>query len=151
GTVLGTPIAPHYFITAKHVGGDSATLVYNGQTYHVTSPYDTPNADLRIWHVLGTFSSYAPLYTGNSAGGQTAVLIGRGTQRGSPVMVGASLKGWQWGTSDHVQSWGQNAVAGVVNFGPSYGDALRYDFNAGVNNEGALSNGDSGGGEFIND
>src|SRR5437762_13620106 len=80
GSVLGTPIAPHYFITAKHVGGDSNVLVYNGQNYFVTTPYDDPDADLRIWHVRGTLNSYAPLYTASSEVGQTAMLIGRGTQ-----------------------------------------------------------------------
>src|SRR5262245_19163753 len=44
GDNLGTPIAPHYFITAKHVSGFN--LVYNGQTYPLTSFYDNPNADL---------------------------------------------------------------------------------------------------------
>src|SRR5438876_202694 len=43
GDVLGTPIAPHYFITAKHVGGADNKLVYNGQTFYTTTPYDDPN------------------------------------------------------------------------------------------------------------
>src|SRR5206468_3242077 len=111
GSVLGTPIAPHYFITAKHVGGSDNKLIYNGQTYYATSTsYADPNADLVIIHVLGAFPSYAPLYSGSSEVGQTSMLIGRGTQRGAAVVVNSTTKGWQWGTSDSVQSWGQNAV-----------------------------------------
>src|SRR5438874_6368270 len=92
GNYLGTPIAPHYFVTAGHVGGASSVLVLNGVTYTGTKGYTDTTADLSIWHVLGTFNSYAPMYTGNSEMGQTATLIGRGTQRGSAVNVGATLK-----------------------------------------------------------
>jgi hypothetical protein len=150
GSYLATPIAPHYFITALHVGG-APTLSYGGKDYSWSAYYDCPDADLRIWHINGTFSSYAPLYTGSSEVGQTMMIVGRGTQRGSDVFSGPTLRGWQWGTFDSVQSWGTNAVAGIANFGAPYGQTLQYNFDAGVANEGALSNGDSGGGEFVLD
>src|SRR4051812_9505377 len=63
GLFLGTPIAPHYFITAEHVGGFvGLPFLSQGNTYNTTAFYDTPNADLRIWKVAETFPTYAPLY-----------------------------------------------------------------------------------------
>jgi hypothetical protein len=68
------------------------------------------------------------------------------------VKVGTTLKGWQWATQDKVESWGDNTVAGIKNFGSGYGDLLRFTFDrAGTANEGSLSTGDSGGGVFIKD
>jgi hypothetical protein len=60
------------------------------------------------------------------------------------------LKGWQWGAFDSVQAWGTNVVTGTLNF-PPFGDLMYFDFDRnGLFDEGALSNGDSGGGVFIN-
>src|SRR5438034_93312 len=154
-TYIRLPHGSKRCITDGQVGGAFSFLVYNGKTYTGTKGYTDPNADLAIWHVLGTFNSYAPLYTGSNETGltatQPAMLIGRGTPRGAAVTVNNVTKGWQWGTADSVQSWGQNAVSSIFNLGGQYGQTLQYHFDAGATNEGALSNGDSGGGEYILD
>jgi hypothetical protein len=88
GGFLGTPIAPQYFIAAQHVGGSiGQTFTFNGVSYTTTAYRDDPNSDLRIWKVNGTFPIYAPLYTTNDEVGKFMVDIGRGTQRGDPVML----------------------------------------------------------------
>jgi hypothetical protein len=84
--------------------------------------------------------------------GKSLVVIGRGRQRGAPVFnTGGALRGWQWGTDDGVQSWGENVVSGITDYAQA-GDqkALYFDFDAGAGpNEAALSGGDSGGGVYI--
>lgn len=86
GGVLGTPVAPQYFIAASHVGGAvGQTFVFNGVSYTTTAYWDDVNTDLRIWKVDGVFPIYAPLYTASDEVGKTLVVIGRGTQRGNPV------------------------------------------------------------------
>jgi hypothetical protein len=64
GGVLGTPIAPQYFIAAHHVGGSvGQSFTFNGAAYTTTAFWDDTNSDLRVWKVSGTFPTYAPLYT----------------------------------------------------------------------------------------
>jgi hypothetical protein len=147
GLFLGTPIAPNYFVTAAHIGGSVGdTFAYGGVSYTTTAVSDDPNSDLAIWKVSGTFPSYAPLYT-NAGGevGQTLYDFGRGTQRGTAVMVNGALAGWQIGASDNLQRWGQNVVDSiqqgmlVANFSAT--SSLAYEC--------TLSVGDSGGGVFI--
>ena len=106
------------------------------------------------------------------------VVFGRGTQRGQPLYgpingpvqpslaptgpqeitpdyndhfpPGYEIKGYTWGPEDRVQSWGENTVKQVVNFGPDFGQYLYFTFDAnGLANEAHLSAGDSGGGVFI--
>lgn len=87
GGFLGTPVAPHYFIAAQHIGGSiGQAFVYDGVTYTTTAYWNDPNSDLRLWQVDGAFPMYAPLYATNDEVGKTLVVIGRGTQRGEPVM-----------------------------------------------------------------
>jgi hypothetical protein len=154
GNFLGTPIAPNYFITAAHVAFGNS-LVYHGQTYSTNGNFTSPDADLRIWRISGTFDSWAPMYDAAVDGsevGKSLVVIGRGRQRGAPVFnTGGALRGWQWGTDDGVQSWGENVVSGITDYAQA-GDqkALYFDFDAGAGpNEAALSGGDSGGGVYI--
>ena len=155
GAFLGTPIAPNYFITAAHIGGASlvgTSIQYQGASYTTTAAYTEPNSDLCIYRVSGTFSTYAPLYTtpGGEVG-QGLVVFGRGTQRGSPVLVGSDqhLGGWMWGTSDGVQRWGQNTVSQIYT-DPTLGTFLYAPFSQnGGPNEATLSTGDSGGGVFV--
>ena len=149
----GIPIAPHYFITASHVGGNpGAAIWFRGTNYTTTNQYDDPNTDLRIYKVSGTFPAYAQLYTKTDEVGKLATVFGRGTGRGTDVKVGTSLKGWQWAALDKVESWGDNNVAGLKDFGAGYGTFLDFKFDrTGTANEAALSNGDSGGGVFIKD
>lgn len=144
GSYLGTPVSPTHFITAKHVGGAVGdTFLYNGIAYTTTAVYNN-GTDLNIWQVNNTFSTYAPLYNGGNVAGQSAVIFGRGTQRGGEVIVNNELKGWTWGASDGTMRWGENTVAGDL------GNLVKFSFdlNAGEN-EVHVSNGDSGGGVFV--
>jgi len=153
GNFLGTPIAPNAFITAKHVGGQLGdTFTFNQLSYTTTAYFDCPASDLRVWRVSAAFPVYAPLYTGGSEVGQSLVVFGRGTQRGSEVRVNGNLRGWRWGASDQRQRWGQNVVSGVADEGAGLGQMLQagFDYAAG-DNEAHLSLGDSGGGVFIKD
>jgi len=86
GGVLATPIAPQYFVAAKHVGGSvGGTFVFDGVPYRTVAYWDDPNSDLRIWQVDGGFSRWAPLYSGSDEIGKLLVVLGRGTQRGEEV------------------------------------------------------------------
>ncbi len=153
GNFLGTPIAPNYFITAKHVGGTNGQeFVLNGFTYHAIASFANPDSDLRIWKVAETFPGFALLYTATNEVNKHLVVFGRGTQRGDEVVVDSELKGWKWGTGDGVKRWGENDVAAVVNEAPGLGDLLAATFDRGAGpNEAHLSNGDSGGAVFIRD
>ncbi len=159
GAYLGTPIGSNYFITAGHIGGASlvgTAFVYQGTSYTTTAAYKDPNSDLCIYKVNGTFTSIAPLYTkpGGEVGLQMTV-FGRGTQRGSDVIVGDGANqhvgGWLWGSSDSVERWGTNTVSQIVT-DPTLGPLVYATFDAsGGPNEATLSAGDSGGGVFVQD
>jgi hypothetical protein len=154
GSFLGTPIASNYFVTAKHIGGSiGQTFSFGGTDYTTTAVFPDPDSDLQIWRIAGTFSSHAPLY-GGAAGSEVTlglVVIGRGTQRGNPVLVGndSHLGGWLWGTADGIERWGTNVVSSIAT-DSTYGKLLRapFDMSAGPN-EAHLSSGDSGGAVFI--
>ncbi|HEY7091381.1 MAG TPA: hypothetical protein VH518_25010, partial [Tepidisphaeraceae bacterium] len=157
---LATPIAPNYFITAKHIGGEQdATnfFVWNGVTYTSTTAtgmFDSPNSDLRIWKINQTFPTWAPLYSAESDGseiGKSLVVFGRGTPRGAEVRTSdGALKGWLWGPDDRVKAWGENVVSGFDDYNTGDQKLLTFDFDAsGGPNESILSVGDSGGGVFI--
>jgi hypothetical protein len=145
GSFLGTVIASSYFITAKHVGGSVGdSFLFDGRAYTTTAAYHNPANDLSIWRVDGTFDRFAPVLDQAPAVGTTAVILGRGTQRGADVEVGGVLKGWQWGAADGVMRWGENTVA------TSPAGYLRFKFNAdGGPNEVHLAAGDSGGAVFV--
>ena len=164
GAFLGTPIAPNYFVTAVHVAGDSASpFTFRGTNYTIDASFGTDGgqaiagSDLRIWKVNETFPAFAPLYgtsfnisSTNNETGKHLVVLGRGTQRGDEVRTGdGTLKGWQWGTVDLVQSWGENTVSQITTGTAQQGDFVTFTFDAGVANEGTLSGYDSGGGVFI--
>lgn len=153
---LGTPIAPRYFLAAKHIGGNIGdNFVLNGFTYHTTGMIITnPNADLLIWKVDATFPIYAPLYTNSNEVGQHCVMFGRGTQRGQPVVLPTETKtnGWKWDVTlgDGVKRWGENDVSFIDNGGAGLGDLLKANFDRnGGSNECDLSRGDSSGAMFI--
>jgi len=151
-TFSGTVISSNAFITAKHVGGTVGDLfTFQGAQYTTTASYESPDSDLRIWRVAEQFPVFAPLYTKNKENGKTLVVFGRGTQRGAEVRINNRLKGWEWGTGDSVQRWGQNRVSGIFQGGAEIGEVLRASFNAGGRNEAQLSAGDSGGAVFIKD
>ena len=166
GSYLGTMIGPDTFITAQHFGVNDNKFVYDSVfsgassvTYNIDTAanggvgyYDIAGTDLRIYKITGTFSTYAPVYTGSSelsTGISDFVVVGRGTQRGSDVTVGGNLRGWLWGAGDGVARWGTNQYSSVTTVG-GLGDMLTANFNplAGTS-EATLSGGDSGGASFI--
>jgi hypothetical protein len=146
GDYLGTAIAPHFFVTAKHVGAGPTAFVFHGVSYTIVRSFADPSADLRIFEVSGTLPVYAPLYSRSDEVGQHLVVIGRGTQRGVERSVNGQLRGWNWGAGDGVQRWGENQVAGIV------GGTLSVLFDqAGLPQEAHISGGDSGGAVFLKD
>jgi len=153
GNYLGTPIAPRFFITASHIFVPPDTVfVFNGVTYHPTVLFATLDSDLSVWQVAETFPRYAPLYTSSDESNKHVVVIGRGTERGDPVVVGGLTNGWTWGTTNYVQRWGENDVSSITDFGLGVGELLTCTFDRGAgSNECHLSLGDSGGAMFIQD
>jgi hypothetical protein len=164
GAYLGTMIAPQYFITAQHFGTQGSTFtqssLFNGGsdvTYNIDTTanggagyWDIAGTDLRIFKIQGAFSTYAPLYTGSSETGLTMEINGRGGPRGADVLIGGVLHGWQDTTPDGTARWGTNTVSGI--YSSAIGDLLTASFSAsGTAEEATLSNGDSGGGVFVDD
>lgn len=151
GGVLGTPIAPHFFASAAHVG-NQGTFTYQGNTYTIVRSFSVPGTDLLLWQVVETFPTFAPLYTKHDEVGQSFVVIGRGTQRGAAVTLSDGVHGWYWGSADGVRRWGQNVVAGIYTYQFPQNDLLVAPFDQnGLANEAMLATGDSGGAIFIND
>jgi len=148
GGFLATPIAPRFFLAAQHIGA-YPTFSFNNVTYNATNYFDCPNTDLRIFVVDQTFASWAPLYTNKNEAGKHCVLIGRGTERGDPIVSRNVTNGWKWGSDTQVQRWGENDVQTNVS-DPDLGDFLYCAFDrSGNSNECDLSVGDSGGAMFI--
>jgi hypothetical protein len=146
GNFLGTAIAPHYFVTAKHLGTGPTQFSYHGVDYVIVRSFEDSGSDLRIFEVEGTLPIYAPLYSRSDEVGQHLVVIGRGTQRGAERVVNGQLRGWEYGPGDGVQRWGENEVARIVR-GALY---VLFD-RAGLPQESHLSAGDSGGAVFLKD
>ncbi len=175
GTFLGTAIAPQYFITAQHIGGVGpggvttfvSTAAFNGVadvTYNIDTAangglgyWNIAGTDFRIFKITGSFSEWAPLYTGVTELNSTIVLNGNGGPRGAAVMVdngfGPQLAGWKATSGGLTSRWGTNVVSGIVPDGFSpVGSLLEAQFNPlPGTDEAFLSGGDSGGGVFIND
>ncbi len=161
GSFAGTPIAHHFFITARHVGGAVGDkFIFQGRAFTAAEAFDDPNSDLRIWRICETFPSFAPLHEETNELGKAVIVFGRGTQRGDPVFAGDDLRGWKWGGSDGRLRWGENRISQITDVGefdpnsPLAGlqNLLKATFDAdGGPNEAHLSAGDSGGALFIND
>ena len=154
GGYLGTPIAPHFFVSATHIGQAGSNLIFQGSTDTIVRSVSLPGSDLLIWQVKETFPSFAPLYFKSDEVSRHLVVIGRGTERGSEVTLGGTMRGWNWGDATGVERWGENDVANIV---PDNGHELLYatfDQHLQPNdhpNESHLSSGDSGGALFLND
>jgi hypothetical protein len=148
GVFLGTPISPHFFLSAAHIGRAGSAFSYNGVDYSPVAYFNQPGSDLMLWRVAETFPSFAPLYTAGVEKNQHLVVIGRGTDRGSEVTLSNTPRGWDWGAGNHVQRWGENDVFDVV---PYQGHDLLYALFDQHPNESHLSGGDSGGAIFLND
>lgn len=155
GSSLGTPIAPQYFLSAKHVGLSGPTIVFRGESYTVATgigePKGEPTGDLVMWRITGTFPDFAPLYSKKDEVGKPLVVIGRGTQRGSGVFLNSVPKGWMPGNGDGVQRWGENTVSSIYEYHPD-DDLIVANFDQdGGPNEAHLTGGDSGGAIFMQD
>jgi len=148
---LGTPIGPHHFITAQHVGGQVGDPFILGGISYTTKVYsDDTKSDLRIWAISGTFPTWAPVYRGSDEVGKSLIVMGVGLSRGAEVRVNGELKGWQWGGGGGILRWGQNIVTSADDYGPGLGSLLRAEFDVGAGtNEAHLASGDSGGAVFI--
>ncbi|MEP6604385.1 MAG: hypothetical protein ABJB69_10605 [Spartobacteria bacterium] len=154
GGFLGTPIAPHFFISAAHIGQAGGIFSYQGSNYTPIRAFSLPNSDLLIWQVKETFPNFAPLFSKSDEVGRHLVVIGRGTERGGEVMLNGTPRGWNWGSGTGIERWGENDVVDLV---PYLGHDLVYatfDQHELPNdrpNESHLSGGDSGGAVFLND
>ena len=155
GGFLGTPVAPYYFLSAKHIGqAGGSTFIFHGQTFNVVAGYPDPDTDLCLWRVDQPFPTYAPLFRPDPSGraevGQALRVFGCGAQRGLEFSAAdGTLRGWNWGDSNYVERWGSSVVSDVVPGGDQW-FFLRMAFGApGQLGEAHLSTGDSGGGNFI--
>lgn len=150
GGFLGTPIAPHFFISAGHIGQGGTDFIFQGAAYTIVRSFSLAGSDLLIWQVNETFPSFAPLYSKHDEIGKHLVVIGCGTRRGSEIFLDGTLRGWNWGDPDGTRRWGENDVVDLV---PYSGHDLVYaTFDQGASpNESHLSSGDSGGAVFLND
>jgi hypothetical protein len=81
--------------------------------------------------------------------GPTALTNPLSTAPVTTQLPGTHLAGWTWGTSDNVESWGQDAVAGIA-YDSNNTAYLAYPFLENSNSC-MLSANDSGGGVFVND
>ena len=166
GSFLGTPVAPNFFITAKHVGGQiGASFEFRGVFYTTDARFNDPDSDLALWRITGNFPAHATLYSHSDEVGNSIVVFGRGGLRGVEVAastaLGPLLRGWRWGAADGRIRWGENVVDSVVTSdetivvlpqvsAPANTPLLKMGFNRnGGTNEAHLSSGDSGGGVFI--
>lgn len=152
----GTPVAPQWFLTARHLNGTvGEEFSYAGRTYRTTATFSDPETDLALWRVCGTFPAYAPLYADSDELGRECVLHGTGLARGGELTVTnpagtALLRGWYWAPNTQRLRWGVNRVAGITAYGTTPDAALYVDFDAnGGEDEATLTGGDSGGGLFI--
>jgi hypothetical protein len=167
GSFIGTPISPRHFATATHIGNAGGGIFYykNGTgtesiyLVHLRATQD----DLAIWELnadQSSFTLWSPVYATGDELGRAVTLLGRGTDKGAevryPETTGA-LRGYRWGASDGLISWGTNNVADFFAFEgvppPGLGgDYLYMTFDqSGGATEGNYSVGDSGGPVFITD
>lgn len=153
----GTPIAPQFFLTAKHVGGAVGDLfVLGAETHRAVASFADPASDLVLWKVCGTFESYAPLYDGAGETGQPCTVFGWGFGRGTAVAVtngnSSVLKGWRWGGGNGTLRWGTNRIEQVRPASDGTAELLVARFDAeGGGVEATLAGGDSGSGLFVLD
>lgn len=146
GHHLGTPIAPHWFISAAHVGGEVGdTFWFDGKPYTAVALEGILGTDLALWRVDRPFPRWATLSQGDELG-RALFLVGRGTARGERLPEGG---GWAWGADDYQQSWGTNRATSTLTR-DGWGELLLWTFDDGQGaTEGTISRGDSGGGVFV--
>ncbi len=158
GSYLGTPIGPHHFIAATHIGGAVGDkFYYNGGFYTTTAKLADSSSDLTIWKVAERFSSYAPLYSGTGEVGKGLVVFGRGVDRGAVITNTVTSKGksvvitngWVWGSANYIQRWGTNLVSSTTTLENDY-PVLVANWDSG-GNDCMLADKDSSGAVFIQD
>lgn len=158
-TCQGTPIAPRWFLSAKHIGGaigDAFTV--HGKTHYAIARILDPESDLVLWGVTGSFQDHAALFSDGDETGQHMLVFGRGAVRGKPVFLetgeASELKGWERGSGQAVMRWGENIVTQIAEnpllIQKGLGQLIGAEFNRnGLPNEAGLSPCDSGGGWFL--
>jgi hypothetical protein len=156
---MGTPIAPQFFLTAKHLGnltGQAITFL-DSTSYTTTARFVDPASDLAIYQISGTFPTdkIVPLYSGSFTNNQAMTIFGRGLSRTDTTVIGnnfpsgTEVKGWTWGANTGARSWGTNTLDALADGGLA-GIQLAYDFDvSGGNDQGILSLNDSGGPVFM--
>lgn len=152
----GTPIAPNWFLTARHLGGSvGEEFHFAGRAYRTTARFDDEASDLTLWRVCGEFPTYAPLFRGTNEVGLPCVLFGRGRARGAEMTITNEageirLLGWRWGDGAGTLRWGTNQISALANYGGFEANALAgtFDADAGAD-EAMLTGGDSGGAVFV--
>jgi PEP-CTERM putative exosortase interaction domain len=124
------PVAPNYFLYAKHVSGGRVgqTFQYFGQSYTIQEVIPHPTNDLALLRVDNVFTNPIPLYQpGGSEVGAEVFIAGKGgfMQKSGPIIAvdtggSPSYAGLQNGWSltnigdSASRTWGQNRVNSLV-------------------------------------
>jgi hypothetical protein len=169
GTLNGfyvTPLSARHVLAARHIGGSVGDAISfdpgpNQGSYTTIGFVDDPDADLRLWEIDGALAAWVPVYTGSSERNSIVTIFGKGGDPGPAVLVDpagalgpppSDLKGWEFGVSDGLGSWGENVVDRVT-FVASSGLTLAIDLDrpifGGLEEECHLSTGDSSGPWFL--
>lgn len=139
------PIAEHWFITAKHVGGTvNATIAIRGVTYRAAEIVQHPTYDLMLVRTVEAMPGWHELAeTEMVEAGNPCILAGWGVTAGTQLS-----NGYQWNGARR-ETWGANTidVAGFllsINFSqPGSDQAVAHESTYAVN--------DSGGALFVHD
>ncbi len=152
----GIPVAQRWFVAVAHVGVHlHSDFTLGGKAYHPTEVVEVQDTDLLLYKVDSDFPAWVELWDPSQGGegGKAAAIFGRGMPRG-PVLTSADGRecGWRWMPPDGKLSHGTNVISSVLDAGPHHGDMLVWTFDRdGGGTEGALADGDSGGGVFLQD
>ncbi|MFM7594072.1 MAG: hypothetical protein ACKO85_19975, partial [Isosphaeraceae bacterium] len=166
GSFNGIPIGPRAWVTAFHVAAGTGTLFYDNAGASALTAYNSTyfgsSGDLAVMTLNSdqpSFTAWAPVWSDPNSlqANQPVYMYGRGTARGSVATnntpTPGTAKGWEWGASDGVQSYGTNNLdALAIDGGSNIYLVMSFTQPTGTNNipntEGILSSGDSGSGDF---
>jgi len=134
-------IGENRFITAAHVGGVTRSVVeLNGERYIATSVTPHPELDIAVIEIEGTLPGWYNV-TDDIGRGDRVIIGGNGK-----IQSKKRKKGYKWASS-RSEIWGEN----IVNF--MYEGYGFFDFdkksNRKLDAEAIFSQGDSGGGVFV--
>ncbi len=146
GGFAATPIGPHHFIAASHIGQPvGSVFTFRGINYTALNPSSVTGSDFLIWQVNETFPIWAPLFIGGGPvgpydpmvpdppgfeTGRPLVAWGNGRKRGTAI-TGETFQGWPWGEADFRLRWGVNVVADTVrDSGGFHGSYVHATFDA---------------------